>query len=162
MNLRDMPFITLKRLIDQAKEKLQSDPVIVQMFDEYGADIEELKYIPTYFKDLDVSAKTDHGVVYLNYALLDDGFSEKQYSYLVHEYSHWLQQTYGNKPTKSSKKDKYLDNEFEIEGFQNQIEYLANKFDNDTAENYVNNLLNHHKIPQKNKEDKKDELMAKL
>ena len=72
-----MPPQFLLRVINKAKKRLKTDPVMLALFKEYDADIEEIDYIPTYFKDLDVSAKTDHGVVWLNYTLLLDGFDLK-------------------------------------------------------------------------------------
>lgn len=163
MDLKKFPLITLNRIIDKAKNKLKSDPVMIDMFKEHGIDIEEMQYFPTYFADLDVSAKTDHGIVYLNYKLLDDGFSEKNYSYLIHEYRHVLQQTAGTKPTKSSDDGEYLDNEFEQEAFQDQVEYLSNEFGKDHAEEYVDDLLDHHEITNKKEiKEKKNILMENV
>ncbi len=162
--IKKMPPSFLLRIINKAKKELKQDKVMKALFKDYGVDINEIDYIPTYFKNLDVSAKTDHAVVWLNYSLLLDGaFDRKDYSYLIHEYSHWLQQTTGNKPTKSSDNGSYLDNPFEQEGFQNQIEYIANHFGEDEAENYVDDLLDHHDITSNTeKEDKKETLMAKV
>ena len=114
------------------------------------------------FGNLDVSAKTDHGVVILNYKLLTDGDFFKDYSYLIHEYTHWFQRCYGAKATKSSDDGSYLDNKFEQEGFQNQVEYIADQFGDGEAEQYVDDLLEHHEIDNKKEvEDKKEILMSK-
>lgn len=43
------------------------------MFKEYDVDIEEIDYIPMKFGILDVSAKTDHGVIIYSWKLLTDG-----------------------------------------------------------------------------------------
>lgn len=161
-DIKKMPYNMLMRIINKAKKHLKNDEVMQRIFKEYDVDINEIDLIPTYFKDLDVSAKTDHGVVYLNYQLLCDGDFIKDYSYLIHEYSHWLQQTAGTKPTQSSDDDSYLDNPFEQEGFQNQIEYIAKRDGFDAAENYVDSLLEHHEIHHKEKNDKKETLMAKI
>jgi hypothetical protein len=113
------------------------------------------------FSDLDVSAKTVKGVVYLNYKLLCDGDFYKDYGYLTHEYTHALQQCTGKGPTKGSDDGEYLDNKYEVEGFQNQVEYMANEFGEDEAEDYVDNLLEHHEITnKKEKAKKKDQLMS--
>lgn len=158
ISLKDIKQISpqkLLNLINKAKEHVKKDGVMQEAFKEYGIDIEEIDFIPTFFKTLDVSAKTDHAVVWLNYSLLLDGFDLMDYSYLIHEYLHWLQQTSGTEPTKSSDDGEYLQNPFEQEGFQNQIEYIANQFGEDEAENYVDDLLDHHDIDD---EDEKDEL----
>ena len=160
--VKKMPYKTLMRLINKAKKYLKSDGVMQQIFNDYNLDIEEIDYIPTFFKKLDVSAKTDHGVVYLNYKLLTDGDFFKDYSYLIHEYTHWCQQTTGDKPTKSSDDGEYLDNKYEIEGFTNQVEYIAGEFGDDEAEDYVDDLLEHHEIDGEKYDDKKEELMAKV
>jgi hypothetical protein len=129
--------------------------------EEYGVSTDYIDYIPMTFSDLDVSAKTVKGVIYLNYKLLCDGDFFNDYSYLVHEGTHHFQQCFGDKPTKGSDDGDYLDNKYEVEGFQNQVEYMANEFGKDDAEEYVDNLLDHHEITKKKeKENKKEELMA--
>lgn len=163
-DIKKIPPSSLLRLINNAKKELKEDGVMQEMFKEYGVDIDEIDFIPTYFKKLNVSAKTDHAIVWLNYSLLlDEEFDRKDYSYLIHEYSHWLQQTTGTKATKSSDDGNYLDNPFEQEGFQNQVEYIANQFGEGEAENYVDDLLEHHDIDDdKEHEEKKETLMAKV
>jgi hypothetical protein len=161
--VKKMPYRTLMRMINKAKKYLKNNEVMQGVFKEYNVDINEIDLIPTYFKDLDVSAKTDHGIVYLNYKLLCDGDFFKDYSYLIHEYSHWLQQTTGTKATKSSDDGSYLDNPYEQEGFQNQVEYIADQFGDEEAEQYVDDLLEHHEVEDKKEiKDKKETLMAKV
>jgi hypothetical protein len=143
------------RNINKMKEKLKKDGVMQEVFLEYEVDIDELDDIAVMFKDLDVSAKCDHGIVYLNYKLLLDGDFEDNYGYAIHEITHWLQQTTGDKPTKSSDDGEYLDNEFEQEGFANQIKYIAENEGEDEAEDYVDRLLDHHDVED---EDKREEL----
>lgn len=161
--VKKMPYRSLNRMIKKLREYFKKDEVVQKMFKEYGVDIEELDYIPMRFGTLDVSAKTDHGVIIYSWKLLTDGDFFKDFSYGVHEMTHWLQQTTGTKPTKSSNEGSYLDNPFEQEGFQNQVEYIANHDGEEEAENYVNDLLEHHEIDsKKEKEDKKETLMAKV
>lgn len=153
----------LLRIIQKAKDILKKDEIMQNVFKEYDLSIKDIDLIPTYFKKLNVSAKTDHGIVYLNYKLLENGFDFHNLSYLIHEYSHYLQQTTGTKPTKSSNDGHYLDNKFEQEAFSNQIEYLADHKGDKEAEDYVENLLDHHEVDnKKEREDKKETLMAKV
>jgi hypothetical protein len=153
----------LLRLIENAKTRLKKDETMQRICKEYGQSIDIIDLIPTRFKELDVSAKTDHGIVYLNYALLEDGDFSKDYSYLIHEYSHFFQQCFNAKPTRSANDGDYLENPYEQEGFQNQVEYIANHYGDDEAEGYVDDLLDHHEITKKTeKEDLKDVLLDKV
>ena len=161
--VKKLPYASLNRMIRKMREYLKRDGVVQEMFKEYEVDIEEIDLIPMRFGNLDVSAKTDHGVIIFNYKLLTDGDFFKDFSYGVHEMTHWLQQTTGTKPTKSSDDGNYLDNPFEQEGFQNQVEYIANQFGDGEAENYVDDLLDHHDIDDdKEFEEKKETLMANV
>ncbi len=161
--VKKLPYKSLNRMIKKLRDYLKKDGVVQSMFKEYGVDIEEIDYIPMMFGNIDVSAKTDHGIIIYNYKLLTDGDFFKDFSYGVHEMTHWLQQTTGDKATKSSDDDDYLDNPYEQEGFQNQIEYIANQFGEDEAENYVDDLLEHHEVDSdKEFKDKKETLMSKV
>lgn len=153
----------LQRLLKKLRTYLKEDEIVQRMFKEYGADINEIDFIPMKFDDIDVSAKTDHGVIIYNYELLTDGDFFKDFSYGVHEITHYLQQTCGKKPTKSSDDGNYLDNPFEEEGFKNQIEYISKEFGEDEADKYVEHLLDHHEVEDDSeREDKKEELMAQV
>jgi hypothetical protein len=156
---KNMSTKFLMRIINKANEHLKNDNAMKDIFKEYGEDIDIINYIPTYFKDLDVSAKTDHGIVWLNIKLLDEGFDKFDYSYLVHEYTHWAQQCLGKKATQGSDTGSYLDNKYEQEGFQNQIEYISDHFGKEEAENYVDHLLKHHDVKDKNKKDKLEAIL---
>ena len=126
--VKKFPLKTLMRLIERAKNYINKNKVWLEICEKYDENPDVIYLIPTMFGDLDVSAKTDHGIVILNYKLLCDGDFFKDFSYLIHEYSHWFQQCYGDKPTKSSDDGEYLKNPFEQEGFQNQIEYISDQF----------------------------------
>jgi hypothetical protein len=161
--VKKLPYKSLNRMIKKMREYLKQNEVVRKMFEEYDVDIEEIDYIPMMFGNLDVSAKTDHGVIIYNYKLLTDGDFFKDFSYGVHEMTHWLQQTTGTKATKSSDDGDYLDNPYEQEGFQNQVEYIADQFGDEEAEQYVDDLLEHHEVEDKGEfEDKKETLMAKV
>lgn len=161
--VKKMPYQSLNRMIKKMREYLKKNEVVQKVFAEYDINIEEIDYIPMMFGDLDVSAKTDHGVIIFNYKLLTDADFFKDFSYGVHEMTHWLQQTTGNKATRSSDDGSYLDNPYEQEGFQNQVEYIADQFGEDEAEKYVDDLLEHHEVEDKKEvKEKKETLMAKV
>jgi hypothetical protein len=150
-------------MIKKMREYLKQNQVVQDMFKEYKVDIAEIDFIPMMFGNLDVSAKTDHGIIIYNYKLLTDGDFFKDFSYGVHEMTHWLQQTTGSKATKSSDDGNYLDNPYEQEGFQNQVEYIAKQFGESEAEQYVDDLLEHHDVDSKKEvEEKKETLMSKV
>lgn len=157
--IKSMSPGSLLKLIQKAKNFLKKDKVWKKLCKEYNEEVDIIDYIPTMFGDLDVSAKTNHGIIIINYKLLLDGSFFKDYSYLIHEYTHWFQQCYGDKPTQGSNKGSYLDNPYEQEGFQYQIEYLANHFGEDEAENYVEGLLEHHDIKDKKKKDELESVL---
>ena len=159
ISIKDMPPALLRRIIAQAKRILKKDKIMQDIFKKYNQSVDIIDYIPTYFKELDVSAQTSHGVVWLNTKLLADGFDKFDYSYLIHEYTHWAQQCLGDEPTKSSDDGSYLHNPYEQEGFQNQIEYISKHLGEEEAEKYVDHLLDHHDIKKK---QEKDELEAIL
>lgn len=155
------PTILLKE-INKMKKKIKSNHVWKEICQKYNLETDELDYVPMAFANLDVSAKCDHGVIYFNYKLLCDGF-ENNYSYALHELTHFADQTAGDKPTKSSDDGNYLDNKYEQKAFQNQVEYIADQFGEEKAEEYVDDLLEHHEIDSKTEmEEKKDILMNKI
>jgi len=159
--VKAFPPSLLLRLIENAKRYLKKDDTWQRICDDYGVGIDYIDYIPMAFADLDVSAKTVKGVVYFNYKLLCDGDFFEDFAYMIHESTHFFQQCLGDKPTKGSDEGEYLDNKYEIEGFQNQVEYMANQLGKERAEEYVDDLLDHHNINDKHeKKDKKEELMS--
>jgi hypothetical protein len=161
--IKSLPHTFLLRIIKKIKNNLKKDPVMIDIFNEYNLDIDEIDYIPVYFKDLDVSAKCDHAIVYLNWKLLEDGFDLKDNSYLIHEFTHFCQQSTGDHPTRNSDDGEYLDNKYEQEGFQNQVEYISDHFGTEEAEDYVDNLLEYHEVDDgKKRKELEDVLLEKI
>lgn len=161
--IKKLPYKSLNRMIKKMREYLKTNEVVQKMFKEYKVDLSEIDLIPIMFGNLEVSAKTDHGVIILNYKLLTDGDFFKDFSYGVHEITHWLQRTTGEKATQSSDDGDYLDNPYEREGFANQVEYIAEQFGDGEAEQYVDDLLEHHEVESpKEIKEKKEALMSKV
>lgn len=159
--VKKLPYKSLNRMIKKMREYLKKNEVVQAMFKEYGVEIEEIDYIPMMFGNLDVSAKTNHGIIIYNYRLLTDGDFFKDFSYGVHECLHYLQQTTGNKATQSSDDGNYLDNKYEQEAFTKQVAYIADQFGEPEAEKYVDELLEHHEIDDKNDKDKLEAILLK-
>lgn len=161
--VRKFPYKTLNRMISKAKKFLKNDETMKKIFAEYDETTDIIDFIPTCFGNLNVSAKTNKGIVILNYKLLCDGDFLKDYSYLIHEYTHWADQCLGDKPTQGSDDGDYLDNVYEQEAFQNQVEYISDKEGEEEAEQYVDDLLEHHEVEDpKEKEEKKDIFLANV
>lgn len=152
----------LLKLIDRAKKFLKNHHIIKDMCKEWGLDVDVIDLIPVKFGELEVSARTDHGVITLNYKLLCDGDFFKDYMYLCHEIEHYFQQCFGDKPTRGADDGNYLDNPYEQKAFQRQVQYVDDMFGEEEVERYLNHLLNHHDINGKEKEEKKDILMEKI
>lgn len=149
-------------MIDKARKHLKNDETWQKVCQEWGESPDIIDLMPIRFGNIDVSAKTDHGVITLNWRLLCDGNFTKDYSYLIHEGTHWLQQTCSDKPTKGADDGDYLSNPHEQEGFQTQVEYIANTEGDDKAEAYVDDLLEHHDKTGPKAEKLKDVLMEKV
>jgi hypothetical protein len=159
--VKNLPPIVLLKLINNAKQKLKKDPTMIDVCKEYNISVDIIDLIPIKFGDLDVSASTNHGIITLNYKLLCGNNNWK--SYLTHEITHWMQQCLSSKPTKGSDEGDYLDNPYEIEAFQNQVEYIADHDGEESAEDYTSDLLDYHEInSKKEKSKKKEELLAKI
>lgn len=146
-------------LLAKAKEEWKKSETIQDMCEEYGVDVNYIDLIPMAFlDDLDVSARTDKGIIYFNSKLIDD-FLENQLHYGSHELRHHFQQCFGDGPTEPISDVNYLDNENEQEGFQSQTEYITETEGPEKAEKYVEKVLQHHEIPLKERDKRKEELL---
>jgi len=152
--------------ISKMRKFLKDDSTVQEMFAKKGLDIDIVDFIPIMFGKIDVSAKTDHGIIILNNKLLDDWLKDKksidQFSYGCHECTHFIQQCFGEKGTQSASDGSYLDNPYEQEAFQNQVKFLADNDSEDKAINYVDDLLDHHDVNGKDREKKKDILLSDI
>jgi hypothetical protein len=160
--VRKIPPKILLKLIERAKKYLKTNDVFKDMCKEYNVDTGIIEIIPMKFGDIEVSARTEKGIITLNYKLLCDGDFIKDYGYAVHEIQHWLDQCYGKKPTPGADEGDYLHNPAEIKGFQAQIEYIDDEFGDQEAENYVDHLLDHHDKKGKDRNELKEVLMEKV
>jgi len=149
-----------KKLIDLAKEYLKCSPVVGAMFEYYKVPLDEIDEVPIEFKEMDVSAKTKNKKIYINDALLDDGF-EDDVHYIVHEMCHYLQQVTGD-AHEYQKLDEldYLEKPTELEAFSYQVQFMRDYYGDDTAKEYVEELLDFHEYDGKKREEKKDRLLG--
>ena len=157
---RGIPHKKLAPILDRIKKRVFDSDVVKDICKEYDIGEEELPLVPICFAKIPVSARTDHGVIYVNVDLfidengnLIDGSIENNDHYIPHEFTHFGQQTTGNKATPGSTDDNYLDNPTEQEGFRNQTKYISDTQGDDEAEEYVEQVLDHH--THDNADDKK-------
>jgi hypothetical protein len=157
------PFYQIQ--IEKLRRDLKKDPITQELFDEYEIPISELDHVPMFFAQLPVSARTEHGIIYFNLELIEENGElnqekwKKNYHYAHHELTHYLQQTTGTGPTHGSAEDSYLDNEYEQEGFQEQTKFIAHHEGNEEAEDYIEQVLDHHDVDGQERKEKKEELL---
>ena len=125
--------------------ELKKSKTMEKLCKEYGENVDYLDHIPICFADLDVSARTEHGIIYINKKFINT--LNEIPPYCAHEMTHHFQQCFADGPTKGSADDDYLDNENEIDGFQNQTEYNSEHDGKDKAEKYIDRVLDHHDFP---------------
>lgn len=159
LNLKELKHKNLLPLINKAKDYIKSTDTLKKLFDKYDLDIDYVDHIPVVFSDIDTSAKTEGGIIYLSFKLLEDKDFYKDYSYLAHEITHFIQQCFSDEATECGD-EHYLDNEFEVEGFQNQVEFLKEEFGEEEAEKYTDGLLEYHDYKESKKNKKKKELLS--
>lgn len=148
-------------LLNKVKKEIKNNDVLINMFKKHGVNIDYLDLFPMTFSDkIDVSARTDHGVIYFNYKLLEK--PDQLNHYLIHELTHVVQQCFGAVPTQGANDGDYLDNPFEQEGFRNQTEYLSETKGDDVAENYIDKVLDHHEVDSKKEREKRKKKLLEL
>lgn len=165
IDTKGIPHKKLAPVLQKLKERVFSNPIVKEdIFDKYGIGEEELYLMPMCFAKIPVSARTDHGIIYINIDLIKDGDIIEDDHYIVHEMTHYGQQTTGDKPTPGSSDANYLDNPVEQEGFRNQTKYISDTKGEEAAEDYIEQLLDHHMEPDeddsKKRKDRKDRLLC--
>lgn len=147
-------------IIQEAKNKLKNSNTYKDLCDKFGLDYGIIDLIPVACIDLDVSGRTENGCIYINKKYADnlDQFA----GYLTHEYSHCLEQLFGTGTYGSNDADDYLDNPFEIDAFKNQVEFIDENKGKEEAENYVEKVLDHHNVEDRERVEKKKQLMDKV
>lgn len=150
------------KLIADLKDYLKSDQTFKDLCEEYDQEGSIIDGIPVVFtSDIDVTAKTINSKVFLSTSLLGDKF-EIIARYLLHELTHCFQHMEKEGKAKKKKEKVYLDRPEELEAFQYQLEFDADKRSVKQVNKYVDDLLFYHKIPKKKRKDKKEELLEKV
>jgi hypothetical protein len=141
------------------KECVKKDKAVIEKFKEYDVPIDKIDDVHVEFADLDVSAKTKDKKIYLNREMLNPDSKVKDPThYLAHELTHYLQQLTGNTAGHQSVED-YLDKPTELEAFQVQVDFKERHEGEDEADEYVEDLMDHHDIDDEGeRKEKKKEL----
>lgn len=143
--------------IAHIRKALKKEPIVIDEFNKYKRNISEIDDVSIQFDpDLDVSAKTVNGKIYLNAKMLDEKW-EDYFHYAVHEIDHYLQHT-TNDCDHNSNED-YLDNDNEIEAFKDQIAYRKKTEGKPVVEEYITELFDKHDLPEKERSEKRKELL---
>lgn len=145
------------------RESLVNDQIAKIICEDMGFEHKILTGIPIRFEDLDVSAKTVNSNISLNPKLMNKSFDIVM-RYVIHELVHCFQhvKNFNKKKDNNSKDDEdYLDDKNEIEAFQWQIKYDEESRGEDEAEEYVDELLEYHDVPKKERDDKKELFLEK-
>jgi hypothetical protein len=150
------------KLVADLKDYLKTDSTFKDLCEEYDQDGDIIDGISVFFtSDIDVTAKTINSKVFLNSSLLGDKF-EIIARYLLHELTHCFQHMEKEGKVKKKKEKVYLDRPEELEAFQFQLEFDADKRSVKQVNKYVDDLLSYHKIPKKKRKEKKEELLHKV
>lgn len=145
-----------KQLVEQLRKELKKQPIAQHLCNKYDEDISFIDTIPIRFEPLDVSAKTVNGEIVLNSKLLQEDRRDKL-RYLIHEFTHTLQQENGM--VDGTKHENYLDDPNEIEAFKAQLDYMEEEYDEREIQKYLEQLLDHHHLHGKERIEKIKELM---
>ena len=147
--------------LTRIRESLVSDEIAKIICEDMGFDHKILSGVPIRFEELDVSAKTVNSNISLNPKLMNKSF-EIIMRYVIHELVHCFQHIKNYNKNNSSKDDEdYLDDKDEIEAFQWQIKYDEESRGEEEAEEYVDELLEYHDVPDGEKGDKKELFLEK-
>ncbi len=148
-------------LLNSVKNKIKKNDVVINMFKKHNVNIDYLDYIPMTFSDsIDVSGRTDHGIIYFNAKLLEK--QDQLDHYCVHESLHWIQQCFSSTATQGANDGNYLDNKFEQAGFKAQTEYLSETRSPEIAEKYIDRVLDHHEVDSKKEREKRKKKLLQL
>ena len=146
-------------ILSKIRSALTNDKVAKKICKEKGVEDWFLEGVPIIFDKIKQSAKTVDSVIILNRELMKKPF-DIMMRYVIHELTHSIQhvQSSGKHKNKNSEED-YLDKDTEIEAFKYQVEFDEKERGREKAEEYVDSLLDYHKVRGKDRLDKKDELL---
>ena len=151
-----------EKRIEKLKEVVKKEDEYIEKCEKYHKDLDFIDDVKICFDDeLDVSAKTVNGDVFLNGNLFNIGDWADQIRYVIHEIVHVMQQEAG-KVNEKVDKSHYLDDKNELEAFRAQISYMADHDSPEELQEYLEQLLDHHNVKGKERVRKIKELTKDL
>lgn len=154
MNNHNAEMTIIKNII----EEIKSTETYQDLCKKFNVDKNFIDNVPIRFGKIDTSARTEQGIITLNENLLKK--PKEIGHYLIHEFTHYLDQCLGEQATEgSNNSDDYLNNEFEQDGFQNQTKFISETKNDEEAKKYVEKVLDHHNVKEKEKPNKRKKLL---
>ena len=150
-NMEDLFDIRTDLLKNPIAKEICSDNNVGEWF---------LEAVPIMYSELDVSAKTEDGNIMLNEKLRDHPHRTRM-RYVLHELVHAIQHSL-DKNKDIDKTREYLERDDEQEAFKYQLKYDEKKLSKKDIKDYIENLLEHHDVPKKDKEELVRELTSKM
>jgi hypothetical protein len=148
--------------IKNIRKFLLSNDIALEICKEFGYEIDIILGIPISFSDeIDVSAKTTNGEMFINSELISEGY-DIMLRYVIHELVHAFQHAKNKSKGDPYPDEDYLDRPDEVEAFQFQIEFDDGIRGEDDAVEYVEELLEYHDVPGRERVDKTEQLMDKV
>jgi hypothetical protein len=114
----------MEDFIEKLKEITKKEEAYIEICEKYNKDIDFIDDVNISYDDnLDVSAKTINGDIFLNGKLFDSKEMNDNVRYFCHELTHVAQQAAGAVDGPVDKED-YLDDPNEQEAFQVQLDFM--------------------------------------
>lgn len=145
-------------LLSEVRSTLINDKIAKDICKENKIEKDFLLGVPISFDELDVSAKTIDGCIFLNEKLMEKEFDILM-RYVIHELVHAIQHSDKNAKNKEDDSKDYLDKQSEIDAFIEQVKFDKENRGEDAAEEYVEELLDHHNLKGRKRDKKKEELL---
>jgi len=149
--------INKKSIVRKIKTEIKEEKAYKKVCREKGRPLDAVDKVNINFVELDVSARTVNKQIDLNKQLLEGPFKDIM-RYVIHEVAHVFQQENGevNEGSADKSGDDYLDDDNEEEAFGFQIDYMKDHCADSEINEYLEQLLDHHKIF--NKKDRKEKI----
>lgn len=144
-------------IIKRIKKEIKNEDAYKEICKKKNKPLDIIDKVNINFIELDVSARTANARIDLNEKLLDGPFRDIM-RYIVHEITHVFQQIDGDVDEGSANKsgDDYLADDNEEEAFGFQVDYMKDHYPDMEIVNYLEQLLDHHKIF--NKKERKERI----
>jgi hypothetical protein len=146
-------------LLAELVELLAKHEVVKAIFRHFKVPVEQIFSIPLKLKEMDMSARAQDGIIYLNKKFVDEGEILELLPYAVHEITHVLQQRTGQADNQAIREQAhYLDRPEEVEAFRNQIALIEDLKGQKEARKYLEELLDFHNLKGSERKGKSKEL----